>query len=57
MTFIINCLFRHIRNSFSHANTYFFDNDYMLLEDKEKNRITARILIKQQTLLDWIKIR
>lgn len=52
----INCLFRHIRNSFAHANTYFFDDDYMLLEDKEKNKITARILIKQQTLLDWIKI-
>lgn len=52
----VNCLFRHIRNSFSHGNTYFFENGAILLEDKEKSKITAEILITQQTLLDWIKI-
>lgn len=52
----IICLFRHIRNAFAHGNTYFFENGYVLLEDKDKNSITASILIKQQTLLDWIKI-
>lgn len=49
-------LFRHIRNSLAHGNTYFFDNRYMLLEDKDGKTITAAILIKQQTLLDWIKV-
>lgn len=49
-------LFRHIRNAFAHSNTYFFDNGNMLLEDKEGSKVTAKILIKQQTLLDWIAI-
>lgn len=52
----LKCLFRHIRNSFAHANTYFFDNGYMLLEDKDNNKTTGMILIRQQTLLDWIGI-
>ncbi len=46
----------HIRNAFAHGNTYFFDNGNVMLEDKNKNIITARIIIKQQTLLDWIFI-
>ena len=52
----VNCLFRHIRNSFAHGNTYFFDNGNVLLEDKDNSKITAAILIKQQTLLDWIRV-
>lgn len=52
----VNCLFRHVRNSLAHGNTYFFDNGMVLLEDKDKSKITAEILIKQQTLLDWIGI-
>lgn len=52
----INCLFRHIRNSFAHGNTYFFNNGYLMLEDKEGKNIKARILIKQKCLLEWIKI-
>ena len=52
----LTALFRHIRNAFAHANTYFFDNGIVLLEDKDGKKITAEILIKQQTLLDWIKI-
>ena len=46
----------HIRNAFAHGNTYFFDNGNVMLEDKNKGIITARIIIKQQTLLDWIFI-
>ena len=34
----------------------FFDNGTVLLEDKDGAKITAEILINQQTLLDWIKI-
>lgn len=45
----------HIRNAFAHGNTYFLDNDMVLLEDKNNNRITAEILIHMKTLLDWIK--
>lgn len=52
----LTAFFRHIRNAFAHANTYFFDNGIVLLEDKDKSKLTAAILIKQQTLLDWIKV-
>lgn len=52
----ILCLMRHIRNTFAHGNTYFFDNDNMLLEDKDGEKITASILISKRSLLDWIKI-
>lgn len=52
----ITCLMRHIRNAFAHGNTYFFDNGFLLLEDCDGRTITAAILIKQETLIDWIKI-
>ena len=48
--------FSHIRNAFAHGNTYFFDNGSVLLEDKNGSITTAMILIKQQTLLDWISL-
>lgn len=47
----------HIRNSFAHGLTYFFDNGNILFEDKnQRGIITSRIILKQQTLLDWIKL-
>jgi hypothetical protein len=46
----------HIRNAFAHGNTYFFDNGNVMLEDKNNGTVTARIIIRQQTLLDWIFI-
>lgn len=47
----------HIRNSFAHGNTYIFPNGMILLEDKDqRGTITARMLLKVQTLLDWISI-
>ena len=47
----------HIRNSLAHGNTYFFENGNVLFEDKDmKGIITARIILKQQTLLDWISL-
>ena len=49
-------IFRHIRNALAHGNTYFFANQNVLLEDKNKNQITAEILIPKQALLDWIKV-
>lgn len=52
----ITCLFRHIRNSLAHGNTYFFTNGNVLLEDKDGSKITARMLLTQKTLLDWIHI-
>ena len=52
----IKCLFRHIRNSFAHGNTYFFENNMMLLEDKDKEKITARILMPKKCLVSWIDI-
>lgn len=50
------CLLTHIRNAFAHGNTYFFNNENLLLEDKNKSNTTAMIIIKQKTLLDWIKL-
>lgn len=47
----------HVRNAFAHGNTYFFDNGNLMLEDKDqRGTITARIILKQQTLLDWISL-
>lgn len=47
----------HIRNAFAHGLTYFFDNGNVLLEDKDqRGTITARIILKMQTLLDWITL-
>lgn len=46
----------HIRNAFAHGNTYFFDNGFMLLEDKSNGVITARIMMKRSTLIEWIHI-
>jgi hypothetical protein len=48
----IKCLFRHIRNALAHGGTYFFKNRMMLIEDYE----SAKILIPQQSLIDWINI-
>lgn len=50
------CLLSHIRNSLAHGNTYFFDNGNVLLEDKDGNKITARILIPVQVLLEWVML-
>lgn len=49
-------LLTHIRNAFAHGLTYFFDNGNMLLEDRNQGKVTARILIQQRTLLDWIRL-
>lgn len=47
----------HIRNSFAHGLTYFFDNNNVLFEDKNsKGTITARMILKTQTLIDWIAL-
>lgn len=46
----------HIRNAFAHGNTYYFDNQFVLFEDKDtRGQITARIVLSQQTLIDWIE--
>ena len=52
----INAIFRHIRNSFAHGNTYFFPNGNCLLIDKDGSKTTAAILIPKQALWDWISI-
>lgn len=52
----INAIFRHMRNSFAHGNTYFFENDMCLLEDKDGNKITAEILIPCRSLIEWVHI-
>lgn len=44
----MSCLLRHIRNSFAHNSTYFFENGTILLEDKDKSKCTARIFINKK---------
>jgi hypothetical protein len=53
----MECLFRHIRNSLAHGRTYIFNNSNIMLEDCDDNGVlSARILIKAQTLIDWMAI-
>jgi hypothetical protein len=57
----LQCLFRHVRNSFAHNQTYYFDNENILLEDFEKKdskqkQISARIIIPKSALLDWMTL-
>ena len=51
---MLSCLFRHIRNSLAHNNTYFFDNGNVLFVDFDTNKeLSAMLLIRQQVLLEW----
>ena len=53
----MECLFRHIRNSFAHNRMYYFEEGNILLEDRDDNgQISSRILISKQALIDWIGI-
>ena len=53
----MECLFRHLRNSIAHNLTYLFDNDNILIEDRDDNgEISARILAPKTILLDWMTI-
>ncbi|MBQ7265705.1 MAG: hypothetical protein IJS61_06360 [Firmicutes bacterium] len=53
----MECLFRHIRNSIAHNHTYLFENNNILLEDRDENEtISALILIPKQALIDWINV-
>ena len=53
----MRCLFRHIRNSIAHGLIYEVSESCLLLEDRGRDKlITARILIKKRTLIDWIDI-
>ena len=54
----MECLFRHIRNSLAHSLTFVFSSGTILLEDRgaDQNHVTARILLKKQTLLDWMSV-
>lgn len=54
---MLSCLFRHIRNSLAHNNTYFFENGNLLLVDFDTNKeLSAMLLIRQQILLDWMNL-
>lgn len=49
-------LLEHVRNALAHGGTYFFENKMMLLEDKVEGKVTARILMNQKVLLEWIRL-
>ena len=57
------CLLRHIRNAFAHNNVLFFENGNVLLKDYQRDgdkqrdkKVTAAILIKFDTLFEWIRL-
>lgn len=55
----MQCLFRHLRNGFAHGCIRVFDKQAVLIEDyntQGASTQTAAILLKAQTLLDWIEI-
>lgn len=55
----LNSLFYHIRNSIAHGR---FDiikketGNIFIMEDVNKENISARMVLKESTLLNWIKI-
>lgn len=51
-------ILNHIRNSLAHGNIYLFPNGNMMLEDIaiDGKTITARMILHQKTLVDWIRI-
>ena len=53
---VINIM-AHIRNALAHGNTYFFENDFLMLEDLSfDNKITARMIFHKSTLVSWIRL-
>ena len=53
---VINIML-HVRNAFAHGNTYFFENDFLMLEDLSFDQsITARMIFHKSTLISWIRL-
>jgi hypothetical protein len=51
----MQCLFRHIRNALAHGGTHSYPNGTILLVDKDaKGASTAKIMLRKDTLIDWI---
>lgn len=56
---IFNSIFRHIRNSLAHGRFILYEVDnteYLFFEDVNQEKITARMVMKIETLLQWISI-
>ena len=54
---LIQCLFRHLRNSIAHDFTYVKGDDVLFVDFAPKrSRITAVICVKKKTLTDWISL-
>ncbi|MDM8271571.1 hypothetical protein [Thermophilibacter provencensis] len=53
----MQCLLKNIRNGIAHGQTYIFPNGAILLEDKaDEGAVTARILVRKESLLNWIDV-
>ena len=53
----LQCLLRHMRNSLAHNRTYGFEIGNILFEDIDDNgKISARILMPKEVLLEWIRL-
>ena len=47
----------HTRNALAHGRTYFFSNDFVMLEDLDFDKtLTSRMIFHKDTLLAWIKL-
>lgn len=54
---LIQCLFRHIRNSIAHDNTFVCGEDFLFVDFAPKMAcVSAVIFMKKTALLDWIKL-
>lgn len=56
---IFNSIFRHIRNSLAHGRFILYEVDnteYLFFEDVNHEKVTARMVVKIETLLQWISI-
>lgn len=52
-------IFYHIRDAFAHGRFNIFDVDneqVFVMEDQFRKKVSARMIIKKQTLLNWIYI-
>ncbi len=56
---LFNSIFRHIRNSLAHGRFILYEVDnteYLFFEDVNQEKVTARMVMKIETLLQWISI-
>lgn len=55
----LSCILRHLRNGFAHGRTYvkgMKNQTYIIIDDEDKGKCTARIVITKAILVRWYKL-